>query len=680
MHQEQVMIAGRYRLIDPIGAGGVAEVWRGVDTRLDMPVAVKLVNSLTGGLASAERFAREARAAAQIIHPNVVTVLDVGQDAQRRFLVMELLSGRSLAAELADRGTLGVAEVCRLLAQAAAGLAAAHRARVVHRDIKPANLHLTDEGTLKVVDFGLAHLASEAARLTTAGTTVGTAAYLAPEQINGSGAQAASDLYALGCVAYELLCGHPPFTASPPELIDQHLYEPVVPPIRHRADIPAELNHLILALLAKDPAQRPADAEHVQHLLAVLANRTRTSPRPTPAPHLTIPAAPHPSVPAPVPHPGAPASVPHPGAPASVPHPSVPASVPHPSVPASVPHPSAPAPVPHVSAPAPAPHPTPASPPAPPTPPDPRTQGSPPPTPAPPVSMPTPPASMPGAPASLSGAPVSMPGAPASMPGAPASMPGAPASTPRAPLSAPLAPPLGSATAPGAAAFAAPPTTPGARSWSSTPAASPSASAPPFDRGPVAAGHTAVLPAPPTESAVPPGSAGSSLSHRRLLVQVALAVAVLALTTVGAIVVFSRPEPAPRPPAATAPTDTPTSAPATPPTTTPTPSRSAPTPTPPPTARPTPSATPPNLTDPRVWLLALDSAVTAQQRTGGIAPDVAAKAHEKIRDAAEKLAKGEASEAGKKIRELTRDLSHARREGKLTDGPLTAFLANSGLR
>ena len=283
------VIADRYELAEMIGRGSMAEVWRALDRRLEVPVAVKLLDPTVSGIAAAERFAREARATAQIVHPNVVTVLDVGQDGRRRFLVMELLSGRSLADELAARGPLPVAETCALLTQAAAGLDAAHRAGVVHRDIRPANLHLTANGTLKVVDFGLAHLASEATRLTSAGAFVGNAAYLAPERIGGAGGGVAGDLYALGCVAYELLCGRPPFTGSPPDLVDQHLHRTPDPLRGHRPDIPVELERLILALLAKDPARRPADADRVARELAVFADRNRLYGRPA------VPALPRPA-------------------------------------------------------------------------------------------------------------------------------------------------------------------------------------------------------------------------------------------------------------------------------------------------------------------------------------------------------------------------------------------------
>ncbi|MEU7879158.1 serine/threonine-protein kinase [Microbispora bryophytorum] len=273
------MLGGRYELEELIGRGGMGEVWRGRDLRAHRPVAVKILAPQVAGVASRERFAREARAAARVVHPNVVTVLDVGEQDARPYLVMELLTGRSLAEELLDRGRYGVAEACHLMSQAAAGLDAAHRAGVVHRDVKPANLHLTASGVLKVVDFGVAQVATEAARLTMVGTVVGTAAYLAPEQIDGRGGGSACDLYALGCVCYELLCGHPPFTGSAPELVYQHIHQAPVPPSRHRPDIPAELERLIMALLAKDSGGRPADAEVARRILAAVALAPGNPPR-----------------------------------------------------------------------------------------------------------------------------------------------------------------------------------------------------------------------------------------------------------------------------------------------------------------------------------------------------------------------------------------------------------------
>ncbi|GAA0914104.1 serine/threonine-protein kinase [Nonomuraea longicatena] len=261
------VLIGRYRLDLLIGRGAMAEVWRAHDLTRDWPVAVKVFAPLNADPSMRARFAQEARTAARVVHTNVVSVFDVGDHDGRPFLVMELLSGRSLADELAERGPLPLSEVRRLLGQAAVGLDAAHRSGVIHRDVKPANLHVTDEGQLKVVDFGIARLAGEVeGRLTAVGTVVGTPAYMSPEQIIGRPGEAPADLYALGCVAYEMLCGRPPFTGSAVELIQHHLNLAPEPPSRLRPDVPPELASLTLALLDKDPEARPTAGQLLSRL------------------------------------------------------------------------------------------------------------------------------------------------------------------------------------------------------------------------------------------------------------------------------------------------------------------------------------------------------------------------------------------------------------------------------
>jgi eukaryotic-like serine/threonine-protein kinase len=261
------VLIGRYRLDLLIGRGAMAEVWRAHDLTRDWPVAVKVFAPLNADPSMRARFAQEARTAARVVHTNVVSVFDVGDHDGRPFLVMELLSGRSLADELAERGQLPLSEVRRLLGQAAVGLDAAHRSGVIHRDVKPANLHVTDDGQLKVVDFGIARLAGEVeGRLTAVGTVVGTPAYMSPEQIIGRPGEAPADLYALGCVAYEMLCGRPPFTGSAVELIQHHLNLSPEPPNRLRPDVPPELEALTLALLDKDPEARPTAGQLLSRL------------------------------------------------------------------------------------------------------------------------------------------------------------------------------------------------------------------------------------------------------------------------------------------------------------------------------------------------------------------------------------------------------------------------------
>ncbi|GAA2757851.1 hypothetical protein GCM10009872_32110 [Actinopolymorpha rutila] len=271
---------GRYRLEELLSRGGMGEVWRAHDSTLGRPVAVKLLHAGVTEAGDRERFVREARAAAQLSHRNVVAVFDVGEWSGRPFLVMELLDGRTLAAILAERGPLPPDDVRDLGAQAAAGLHAAHQAGVVHRDVKPSNLVRTQDGSLKVVDFGIARVLDEAStRLTRTGTIVGTASYLAPEQVRGRSADARSDLYALGCVLYQLLTGRTPFVGGSTEVVYGHLHNAPTTPSRLRPGVPEDLDELVLGLLAKEPADRPADAAAVRAALLATPSNSTGSPR-----------------------------------------------------------------------------------------------------------------------------------------------------------------------------------------------------------------------------------------------------------------------------------------------------------------------------------------------------------------------------------------------------------------
>ncbi|NUW39889.1 serine/threonine-protein kinase [Nonomuraea rhodomycinica] len=255
------MVAGRYRLDERIGNGPMGEVWRGYDTRADWTVAVKLLRS---GAATREVLQRHAEAVARVIHPNVAMVLDVGDEDGTPYLVTEFLGGESLGEELATRGPLPVTEACDLVGQAAAGLDAAHRVGVVHGQVGPGSFRRAGSGVLKVVGFGVAGIAVPPTR------------YTAPEQAAGRPAEAASDLYALGCVCYELLCGRPPFEDAPEE---GRVAEPA-PPSRHRAEVPAELDRLVLSMLAADPAARPSGGEPVRRALAAIARPRPQTPPP----------------------------------------------------------------------------------------------------------------------------------------------------------------------------------------------------------------------------------------------------------------------------------------------------------------------------------------------------------------------------------------------------------------
>ncbi|WP_128431842.1 serine/threonine-protein kinase [Streptomyces cyaneus] len=256
-----MLIAGRYRLSESIGRGGMGEVWRAYDETLARPVAVKLLLPQDSDPTATSRFRLEAQTAARIDHPNVVGVRDFGEHDNRLYLVMELVSGDSLARVASQFGALPAERVARIAAQAAAGLAAAHRQGIVHRDIKPGNLLLDADGTLKIGDFGIARFLDDpGAALTATGQIVGTSLYLAPERALGKPAGPASDVYALGCVLYQLLTGRPPFHADTAvAILHQHLDAAPVPPRELGVSgLPPAFENYLLGLLAKDPEHRPA--------------------------------------------------------------------------------------------------------------------------------------------------------------------------------------------------------------------------------------------------------------------------------------------------------------------------------------------------------------------------------------------------------------------------------------
>jgi serine/threonine-protein kinase len=216
----------RYELLDHIGSGAMASVWRAHDRRLDREVAIKMLSELLASdSAFRHRFEREAVHVASLKHPNIVAVYDAGNEGDTYYIVMELVEGESLQAEIeAAAPYLGVDRTAEIAAQLLAGLGHAHGKGIVHRDIKPANILITADGTAKLVDFGIARAAGDAKRVTTMGEFMGTPAYASPEQLDARSATAATDLYSLGCVLYECLAGHPPFEAEiPVGVIAQHL-------------------------------------------------------------------------------------------------------------------------------------------------------------------------------------------------------------------------------------------------------------------------------------------------------------------------------------------------------------------------------------------------------------------------------------------------------------------------
>lgn len=282
MLQEHVL-SGRYRLISQIGAGGMGQVWQAVDQVLDRPVAVKLIlPERIGSPQIMARFRREALVTARLAgHPNVVILHDFGQEADASggpgtvFTVMELVTGRPLTRLVREDGHLPLSRAATLVAQAAAGLDAAHKAGIVHRDVKPGNLMVVERGsgagTLKVLDFGIATLteAGRPERITQTGEVIGTPLYIPPEQIRGEQVGPAGDLYSLGAILYRLLTGRPPFEGPhPARILWQHQTQEPVPPAALRPEIPVDLSRLVTSMLAKQPAERPGSAEEVMKRLA----------------------------------------------------------------------------------------------------------------------------------------------------------------------------------------------------------------------------------------------------------------------------------------------------------------------------------------------------------------------------------------------------------------------------
>jgi serine/threonine protein kinase len=256
-------LLGRYTIVERLGFGGMGEVWRARDEELGHDVAVKaLARHLVANEDARERFRLESELAGSLSHDHVVTIHDSGTERDAMVLVMELIEGGNLEARLRTPGHLPVAEALRIAREILSGLAAAHRAGLVHRDVKPANVMFTATGTVKLTDFGIARLAATETSRTA--EVFGSAPYLAPERADGQPAVPASDVYAVGCVFYEMVTGMSPFTGETPAVtIARHLqYSPPAPSVVH-PEITAAVDAIVLRSLAKDPAERYADAEEM---------------------------------------------------------------------------------------------------------------------------------------------------------------------------------------------------------------------------------------------------------------------------------------------------------------------------------------------------------------------------------------------------------------------------------
>ena len=254
------VIAGRYELEERVGSGGMSAVYRAHDRLLERKVALKILHRRLGGDDEyVERFRREARAVAQLAHPNVVTVIDRGEDAGRQFIVFEYVDGDDLK-QLVDRsGPLSVDQVVDLGLQIAAALAFAHERGIVHRDVKPQNVLLNGEGRAKVTDFGIARSLDVEQGVTQTGTVLGTSNYIAPEQAAGEPSDDRSDVYSFGVVLYELLTGAVPFEGDSFVAVAlKHINEPAPSVLDRRPDMPLRLARLVDEMLAKEHDARPS--------------------------------------------------------------------------------------------------------------------------------------------------------------------------------------------------------------------------------------------------------------------------------------------------------------------------------------------------------------------------------------------------------------------------------------
>ena len=292
------MLGERYRVEARIGAGGMAEVYRGFDQVLDRTVAIKvLLPQFARDAGFVARFRREAQAAARLNQPTIVGVYDSGSDGDRQYIVMEFVEGRTLADFLASGRRPTQVQAVELTRKIAEALASAHAQGIVHRDIKPGNVMVTRGGFVKVMDFGIARMQTDVTAPQTS-SVIGTPTYLSPEQAQGQAVDARSDIYSLGCVLYELLAGRPPFTGDTPVAIAyKQVNETPVPPSAHNPDVPPRLDAVVMKCLAKNPANRyqtaeelAADLERVQQgqdveatpLLAGAGDATQVIARPAP--------------------------------------------------------------------------------------------------------------------------------------------------------------------------------------------------------------------------------------------------------------------------------------------------------------------------------------------------------------------------------------------------------------
>jgi len=288
------LLGGRYRILGPLGAGGMANVYHARDLNLQREVAIKILHDdLVSDPAFQARFLQEARAAANLLHPNIVTVYDFGQDASRTFMAMEYVQGTDLKTLLRRRGTLPIEESVGLIIQICAGVGYAHRAGLVHCDLKPQNILVTPDGRAKITDFGIARALVTVHPEEFFDVVWGSPQYFAPEQAAGGPPSPASDVYSLGVILYEVTTGRLPFDATDPAQLAR-LHQTATPPAPRSLNpsIPPTLEQIVHKVLSKEPSARYRTADQLGRVLMTFAPRATLAefpPQALPAPSPAIP-------------------------------------------------------------------------------------------------------------------------------------------------------------------------------------------------------------------------------------------------------------------------------------------------------------------------------------------------------------------------------------------------------
>jgi serine/threonine-protein kinase len=270
------LLGGRYRILGPLGAGGMANVYHARDLNLQREVAIKILrDDLIADPAFQARFLHEARSAANLIHPNIVTVYDFGQEAGRTFMAMEYVQGTDLKTLLRRRGTLPIEESVGLVIQVCAGVGYAHRAGLVHCDLKPQNILVTADGRAKITDFGIARALVTIHPEEYSDVVWGSPQYFAPEQAAGGPPSPASDVYSLGVILYEVITGRLPFEATDPAQLAR-LHQTASPPAPRSLNpaIPTSLEQIVFKVLSKEPSARYRTADQLGRVLMTFAPRT----------------------------------------------------------------------------------------------------------------------------------------------------------------------------------------------------------------------------------------------------------------------------------------------------------------------------------------------------------------------------------------------------------------------